>query len=53
VLKRPRKTNNKLQINELCRRVDVDYQTLTRTENGEAIQAHKAQKIVNAFSGEC
>jgi transcriptional regulator with XRE-family HTH domain len=42
--------NAGLSKNELCRRADVDYQTLTRAENGEPIQAHNAQKIVNALS---
>jgi transcriptional regulator with XRE-family HTH domain len=39
-----------LSKSELCKRADVDFQTLTRAENGEPIQEHNAQKIANALS---
>jgi DNA-binding XRE family transcriptional regulator len=42
--------NAGLSKNELYRRADVDYQTLTSAENGEPIQARNAQNIVNALS---
>ncbi len=42
--------NAGLSKSELCRKADVDYQTLTRAENGEPIQEHNAQKIANALS---
>ena len=35
---------------DLCKKADVDYQTLTRAENGVPIQEHNAQKIANALS---
>lgn len=39
-----------LSKNDLCKKADVDYQTLTRAENGEPIFEHNAQKIVKALN---
>lgn len=39
-----------LSKSALCKKADVDYQTLTRAENGAPIQEHNAQKIVNALN---
>jgi len=39
-----------LSKNELCKRADIDYQTLTKAENGQPILEHNAQKIANALS---
>jgi hypothetical protein len=39
-----------LSKSELYRLARIDYQTLTKAENGEPILEHNAQKIANALS---
>ena len=39
-----------LSKNDLCKKADVDYATLTRAENGEPIFEYNAAKIAKALS---